>query len=361
MERSTMLSSERNQVRPTVTTSGNKEDSVSRSIECEKALAAWNDMFKNRQAEFGPLDTVPFRQIRHLGRGGGGVVDETKIDGIAVAWKRISTRARQLTKQEMNEVQILSQISKRRHRHIVELIGSYVHRHKGGIELGMLIWPVADCDLASFLQDLDYLGDSFKQTTTSTISLDDLGSVMETLYPLVMGNQLPNKKDFSIKFREDLYYESLRFLTQCFGCIGEAVAYLHCHAIRHKDLKPAQILLSTQGLWITDFGWSKDFSGSSNSVTNGGHEITLKYHAPERAANQYCGKSEDIFALGCIYLEMGYRFARIDPWLVTYSLPWDKIPFYASLEHIENWMAPFSKAEDLRLPALRLLILKIVI
>jgi len=53
---------------------------------------------------------MPFQSTGFLGRGGGGSVDETEIDVIAVALKRISTRARSLTKQELNEVKILSKI-----------------------------------------------------------------------------------------------------------------------------------------------------------------------------------------------------------------------------------------------------------
>jgi len=90
------------------------------------------------------------------------------------------------------------------------------------------------------------------------------------------------------------------------------VAYLYEQDIRHKDLNPSQILLSARGLWLADFGWSKNTSQLTNSVTNGDDRITLRYYAPERATGAPRGKPEHIFALGCIYLEIGYRLARVE-------------------------------------------------
>lgn len=317
------------------------EPSSSKDLERDEALAAWNGMFDERQVSLGHSDVVPFQATRHLGRGGGGSVDETKIGGVTVAWKRISTRARRLTNEEMNEVKILGEISKQRHKHVVELIGSYIHRYRGGIELGMLIWPVAHCDLAHFLQDIDYLGDSFIESETTNTSPEDLESVIENLSMLISGKMPDEAQAHDTTYRQDLYSEALDYLSQKFGCIGEAVAYLHHQGIRHKDLKPAQILLAADGLWLTDFGWSKDISQFTNSVTNGGHQITLKYHAPERAAGGFCGKPEDIFALGCIFLEIGYRCTRIEPEDRDSSLPWGKNPFHINLQKLVSWTAPF--------------------
>ena len=322
-----------------ITTRNGPQDSD--SVQRERAVTFWQKKFGKRHLELGQVDKVPFQSTGFLGRGGGGSVDETEIDGIAVALKRISTRARSLTEQELNEVNILSQISKHRHRHVVELIGSYVRRYKGGIELGMLIWPVAHCDFSSFLGDLDYLGDSIKQLASTTRSSeDDIRSVVKNLEPLVPSGARSCDQDYSIESLSMLYQRLLEYLCKKLGCIGQAVAYLHEQGIRHKDLKPAQILLSAGGLWLTDFGWSKDTSQLTNSVTNGGDRITLRYHAPERAAGAPCGKPEDIFALGCIYLEMGYRLTREEPRDIDYKVPWTGKPFYENLENLEEWMIP---------------------
>jgi serine/threonine protein kinase len=124
-------------------------------------------------------------------------------------------------------------------------------------------------------------------------------------------------------------------LLESFGCITEAVAYIHHPVIRHKDLKPSQILLSPHGLRLADFGWSADVSDFSQSATSGDDRITTKYQAPERANMQPCGRSEDIFALGCVFLEISTQTA-IDPGYPTLDLPWSQKgwSFQANLEKI---------------------------
>ncbi len=93
-------------------------------------------------------------------------------------------------------------------------------------------------------------------------------------------------------------------LKQSIGCISSAMAYLHSQSIRHKDIKPNNMLLSSAGIWVADFGSSTDFSEISQSVTANGERGTPKYFAPEVAAYEANGRSADIFSLGCVFLEM---------------------------------------------------------
>ena len=46
------------------------------------------------------------------------------------------------------------------------------------------------------------------------------------------------------------------------------------------------------------------------STTVAGKTITPKYLAPERDFNQPCGRSEDIFSLGCILLKIVFQLAK---------------------------------------------------
>lgn len=318
-----------------------KEDSTS-------AIAAWNRNFSGRpQLELAREDALPFTVGQRLGGGGVGVVFETHIDGIPMALKRTYTR--RMTSQQLNEIKILVRMSKNCHRHVVELIGSYVHEQRGGFEIGMLIWPVARTDLAALLHDFDVLRqhylDHLETNDTEPPQLSEevekIRAAMEPLLVLIPSGILRSDLLLRREIEQVLFLCGHR-IRRSLGCIANAVAYLHEQSIRHKDLKPSQILLSPQGLWLADFGWSADMSEHDTSTTSGDEMMTTKYQAPERANRERCGRSEDIFSLGCIFLEMGYctiPLARDTP------RPWSQRgwSFQANLDRIQDWMKPLNK------------------
>ncbi|KAL2150781.1 hypothetical protein VTH82DRAFT_7344 [Thermothelomyces myriococcoides] len=90
-----------------------------------------------------------------------------------------------------------------------------------------------------------------------------------------------------------------------FGCLAQAVAYLHRRnvQIRHKDIKPDNIVIDDFGLPVlTDFGLSKHFETGQDSV--GPTPKTLKYADPEAMREERRDERSDIFSLGCVFLEM---------------------------------------------------------
>ena len=94
-------------------------------------------------------------------------------------------------------------------------------------------------------------------------------------------------------------------MNRVYGCLANAVQYLHANKVRHKDLKPRNILLDrNEGLYVTDFGLSRDTSDASTSVTNGIDRGTYKYCALEVAHWELCGRAVDIYSLGCVFFEM---------------------------------------------------------
>ncbi|KAH7397293.1 kinase-like domain-containing protein [Pyrenochaeta sp. MPI-SDFR-AT-0127] len=331
--------------RPTLTEVGSLS---SRSTASEDALSAWNRKFSTRQVRLAREEPEPFSPGRRLGGGGIGVVHEVNLDGISLALKR--TYAKRLTEYELNEIKILGQITEKRHKHIVELIGSYIHRQRGVYELGLLIWPVAHCDLAVFLQDVDLLGQWTEHERIEGIRTrtEDLDLAVESLSTMT-GFRIPwSLKGALEKSGTRLYEMSLGILRSNFGCITNAVAWLHQQGIRHKDLKPSQILLSSDGLWLTDFGWSKDISELTQSATDGGQNITLKYQAPERARKQLCGRPEDIFSLGCIFIEMAFQLARPILMPAERVMPWKQKGWYfqANLNEVRALLLPLQSALD---------------
>jgi len=86
--------------------------------------------------------------------------------------------------------------------------------------------------------------------------------------------------------------------------LADAVTYLHANQIKHKDIKPENILLYREGNvaeitpLITDFGVSKVFS--KDALTNY-TDSTRSYLAPEQLHKESSTLKADIWQLGCSF------------------------------------------------------------
>lgn len=144
-----------------------------------------------------------------------------------------------------SELQIIKRLD---HKHVVRYVGSYTDKK----DLGLLISPVADCDLATYLQDVS------------------------------------NKTE---------HYPTLRTF---FGCLATALSYLHNNSIKHRDIKPQNILVYRASVLLTDFGLSREFL----DTTTGGTPVSPRYCSPEVAVYEARNSSADVWSLGCVFLEM---------------------------------------------------------
>jgi Tol biopolymer transport system component/predicted Ser/Thr protein kinase len=85
--------------------------------------------------------------------------------------------------------------------------------------------------------------------------------------------------------------------------IAEAVDAVHRRGVTHRDLKPDNILVTSHGIKILDFGIAKT-SNLQETATRPGHALgTPAYMSPE----QWRGEADhrtDIYALGCVLYEM---------------------------------------------------------
>ena len=150
-----------------------------------------------------------------------------------------------------NELTNLKRLS---HEHLVKVVGSYTDQRS----VAFLMEPVADMNLLTFLENFD----------------------------------------------QDRHRLSPS-LRSYFGCLANAVGYLHTQRIRHRDLKPENILIKELKVNIADFGTARDWSHAPNDTTaDSGVPTTARYMAPEVAKRMPRNSYADMWSLGVVYLDM---------------------------------------------------------
>jgi serine/threonine protein kinase len=232
------------------------QDGVSSS-----AVPAGHMIVKGGHQDLKKGSTLPFRYVGKLGTGLSAVVDEVEdpISGRTFAQKMFrnySGDSKLFKETFKNEVDILKRLHS--HPHIVQVYWSYTR----GRELGMLLTPVAsDKDLGSYLLDIQDTGE---------------GPTLE---------------------QRDV-------LLRAFGCLASGLAYIHRHTIRHKDIKPQNILVHNGQMIYTDFGIALDADGQNTTTTGIAGSFTRKYCAPEVANDEPRNRKSDVFSLGCVFFEM---------------------------------------------------------
>jgi serine/threonine protein kinase len=119
--------------------------------------------------------------------------------------------------------------------------------------------------------------------------------------------------------------------------IANALAFAHQKEIIHRDVKPANILITASGEpMLTDFGIAKilDQEGGQTLTGTGVGIGTPEYMAPEQAIGKAVDGRADIYSLGIVFYELvtgSKPFSADTPMAVVFKHMTDPLPRPSSI------------------------------
>jgi serine/threonine protein kinase len=127
--------------------------------------------------------------------------------------------------------------------------------------------------------------------------------------------------------------------------VAEALDYAHQQKVVHRDVKPANIMITASGqVKVTDFGIAK-IESSTNLTASGSIVGTPNYMSPEQARGEDVDGRSDLFSLGCVLYEClagqkPFRSSNLTGVLmgIVYDEPspidWEKVGLPAAVQRV---------------------------
>lgn len=91
--------------------------------------------------------------------------------------------------------------------------------------------------------------------------------------------------------------------------VGRGLDHAHRRGLLHRDVKPANFLLSTidsddERVLLTDFGVAKSTQDNSELTETGKFVATIAYAAPEQLSGEPLSRQTDIYGLACSFFKL---------------------------------------------------------
>ncbi|KAL1615796.1 hypothetical protein SLS54_008801 [Diplodia seriata] len=209
---------------------GHNETTSTQWNECDGGCDGFDCSFAHDQK-------LPFTMVDEPAHGSYGLVKKIRsvVTGEFLVAKEIRWSSSQGQAKRGTILEELRMHRRLNHRHIAKVVGSYTKQGLGTTIFGIVITPLAQYDLRAFLEHIVW-----KRETNVSV-LDDIS-----------------------------------LLSASFGCLASGLSYLHGQKVKHKDIKPGNILVHNDTILLTDFGLSKDFSDIGQSTSSGPTGYTRK-------------------------------------------------------------------------------------
>ncbi len=230
-----------------------------------------------------------FRIVRELGRGGMGVVFEAVQEslGRSVALKVLARHAQLEPGRRERFVREAQAAAKLHHTNIVQVFG--VGEQDGLPYYVMQLIP--GCGLHAVVGEWRARAGKAASAHRETVAKNPGTEPDAASGPATAGGEVraPNSGDW-------------RFVAEVGLQTANALHYAHKHGVLHRDVKPANLILDGETVWVADFGLAKLMNADGLTAT-GDILGTLQYIPPECLAGNADARS-DVYGLGATLYEL---------------------------------------------------------